>query len=210
MFSNLRLELNNFLSSSSVHGLPYIHRSQSRTTRVIWTVLVAAALTTATVFLVQTVGDWETKYISTTVETQSVENFPFPAVTFHPGDFSSEDSFLRIFLNQFEMTRYNRSSPLYDNDEFRKQFKSFVNNFQGGHSLFDWVGKYLTRQQRFIREKQGRFRKEICSLVSLISSGKTNLTTVRNDLINIFNLNIFKFEGFKDVIGRDTKWNIIT
>ena len=202
MLLNFWRELNDFLSSSSVHGLPYIHRSQPRTSRVIWTVLVLVALITATVFLVQTVGDWDTKYISTTVQTESLENFPFPAVTFHPGDFSSQDAFLRIFLNQFEMTRYNRSSPLYSNDEFMKQFKSFLNNFKGGHSLFHWVSQYLARQQRFIKEKRGRFRREICSLVSLISTGKTNLTTVRNDLINIFNLNMFKFEGFKDVIGK--------
>ena len=66
-FQNLWRELNDFLSSTSVHGLPYIHRSQSGTTRVIWTVLVAGALITATVLLVQTVGDWDTKYITTTL-----------------------------------------------------------------------------------------------------------------------------------------------
>ena len=203
--TNLGQELNDFLAATSIHGLAYIQQSQARTTRIIWTVLVAGALTTATVFLVQTVGDWDTKYITTTIQTESLENFPFPAVTFHPGDFSSQDGFLRIFLNQFEMTRYNRSSPLYDNDEFRKQFKSFLNNFKGGHSLFHWVADYLTRQKRFIREKRGLFREDICSLVSLISTGKTNLKNVRSDLINVFNLNMFKFEGFRDVIGRDIK-----
>ena len=83
---NTWLELNHFLSSTSIHGLSYLHLTQSRTTRIIWTVLVAAALTSATVLLVQTVGDWGTKYISTTIETESVVNFPFPAVTLHPGE----------------------------------------------------------------------------------------------------------------------------
>ena len=125
-FQNLWRELNDFLSSTSVHGLPYIHRSQSRTTRVIWTVLVAGALITATVLLVQTVGDWDTNYISTTLKTRGIENYPFPAVTFHPGDFSYENNFLRVFLNHFQMTRYNESSPLYDNEEFTKDIESQI------------------------------------------------------------------------------------
>ena len=139
MLSNLWRELNDFLSSTSVHGLPYIHRSQSGTTRVIWTVLVAGALITATVLLVQTVGDWDTKYISTTLETRGIENYPFPAVTFHPGEFPTEKHFLRTLLNHFEMTRYEESSPLYDNSVFMKKFSKFVNFGPDGTSLFDWV-----------------------------------------------------------------------
>ena len=126
MLSNLWRELNDFLSSTSVHGLPYIHRSQSGTTRVIWTVLVAGALITATVLLVQTVGDWDTNYISTTLKTRGIENYPFPAVTFHPGDFPTRKHFLRTLLNHFEMTRYNESSPLYDNSVFMKKFSKFL------------------------------------------------------------------------------------
>ena len=139
-FSNLWLELNDFLSSTSVHGLPYIHQSQARTTRVIWTVLVGAALTMATAFLVQTVGDWNTKYISTTIQTRGVENYPFPAVTFHSGEFPIRRQFLRTFLNHFELSRYEESSPLYENSVFMKKYSNFVNYFgPSSSSLFDWV-----------------------------------------------------------------------
>ena len=146
MLSNLWRELNDFLSSTSVHGLPQIHRSQSGTTRVIWTVLVAGALITATVLLVQTVGDWDTKYISTTLETRGIENYPFPAVTFHPGDFPTKNLLLRTLLNHFEMTRYEQSSPLYENSVFMKKYWKFVHNFgPGSLSLFEWVsGRVLT------------------------------------------------------------------
>ena len=139
-FLNLWRELNDFLSSTSVHGLPYIHRSQSRTTRIIWTVLVAGALITATELLVQTVGDWDTKYISTTLETRGIENYPFPAVTFHSGAVPTKNNFLRTLLNHFEMTRYEESSPLYDNSVFMKKYSNFVNFFGPvSSSLFDWV-----------------------------------------------------------------------
>ena len=137
---NLSRELNAFLSSSSVHGLPYIHRTQSRTTRLIWTVLVAMALTMATAFLMQTVGNWDTKYISTTVETRGVESYPFPAVTFHSGVFPIRKQFLRTFLNHLELTRPTESSPLYENSVFMKKYSNFVNYFgPKSSSLFDWV-----------------------------------------------------------------------
>ena len=153
-FQNLWRELNDFLSSTSVHGLPYIHRSQSGTTRVIWTVLVAGALITATVLLVQTVGDWDTNYISTTLKTRGIENYPFPAVTFHPGEFQTKNNFLRTLLNHFELTRYEESSPLYDNSVFMKNYAMFVDNF-GPHksSLFDWVSGTV-RTQTFLPSLQ--------------------------------------------------------
>ena len=143
-FQSLWQELNDFLSSTSVHGLPYIHRSQSGTTRVIWTVLVAGALITATVLLVQTVGDWGTNYISTTIETRGVEQYPFPAVTFYPGEFSSKTGFLRTLLNHFQLTRYEESSPLYDNAVFANKYSTFVESLgPGTTSLFSWVPYYL-------------------------------------------------------------------
>ena len=196
----LWLDLNEFLSSTSIHGLPYLHLTQSRTTRIIWTVLVAAALTTATVLLVQTVGDWGTKYISTTIETESVVNFPFPAVTLHPGDFSSKKAFLRIFLNHFHMTRYEKedSNPLQDNDKFLAEFRFFVNNFKG-KSLFLWVRDYLLKENDFITRKKSLFRNDVCSLVSLISLSLTSISKlVENDVaIGIFNTNIFKVQFYR-------------
>ena len=201
---NAWLELNAFLSSTSIHGLPYLHLTQSRTTRIIWTVLVAAALTSATVLLVQTVGDWGTKYITTDMETESVVNFPFPAVTLHPGDFSSKKAFLRIFLNHFHMTRYEHedSSPLQDNDKFMAEFKYFLNNFEG-QSLFLWVRDYLLKENDFITKKKSLFQNDVCSLVSLISLGLTSISKLEeNDiLIGIFNTNMFKVQRYDRVLN---------
>ena len=197
------LELNHFLSSTSIHGLPYLHLTQSRTTRIIWTVLVVAALTTATVLLVQTVGDWGYNHISTTIETETVEHFPFPAVTFHPGDFSSKKAFLRTFLNHFHLTRYEESNPLYDNDEFMKEFKYFLKNFKG-KSLFLWVRDYLLLKEReFIEKKKPLFKDDICSLVALISLGFTNINKLEEGevLIGLFDLNMFKVREYPKMIN---------
>ena len=98
-------ELNEFFSSTSIHGFPYISSTQATSTRIIWTIIVSLALGGASFFLYETVKGFDDKYISTTIETRSIQEFPFPAVTFHPGDFNSKNAFKRTFLNELEFTR---------------------------------------------------------------------------------------------------------
>ena len=165
---NLFKELNEFFSATSIHGLPYIHIGQTRCTRILWTILVVTATAVASNFLYQTFIGFETKHISTTIETESVEKFPFPAVTFHPGDYSSENYFLRVFLNQFHFTRYNQTSPLYDNKIFIKNFATFVKGFGSGKSLLEWVSAYLLDEKLFISKKGGLIRNQVCSILALM------------------------------------------
>ena len=106
----LRKEVNDFFSSTSIHGFSYINGTQSKFTRIIWIIIVLFALSVTSYFLYQTVVGFETKYISTTIETKNIQKYPFPAVTFHPGNYNSQKAFLRTFLNQFEFTRYLESS----------------------------------------------------------------------------------------------------
>ena len=82
-----------------------------------------AAFGIATYFLYQTIEGFDTKYTSTTIEDRSIKEYPFPAVTFDPGEFNSKDAFLRKFLNQFEFTRYKVDSTMRDNEVFGKQFE---------------------------------------------------------------------------------------
>ena len=95
-------EVNNFFSSTSIHGFPYISSTQSRSTRFIWTIIVLFGLGGAIFFLYETIDGFDENYITTTTETRSVQDYPFPAVTFHPGGYNSKYAFLRNFFNQFE------------------------------------------------------------------------------------------------------------
>ena len=196
-------ELNDFFSSTTIHGFHYIHRSQSRFTRFVWTVFVLVTLAAASVFLCQTFHDWGTAYISTTIETRGVEKYPFPAVTFYPGEFSSKTAFLRTLLNHFKLTRYEASSPLYDNAEFMKKYSNFVNTLgPGSTSLFVWVQKYLLETDRtFIQTKAGTFRNEVCSLLTLKNRNKRKYEEIRQEIINEFNRNMFKYAGYSKVLG---------
>ena len=83
-----------FLEASTIHGLVYLSTNQSKTTRIIWTFIVLTAFGVASYFLYQTIKGFDTKYTSTTIEDRNINEYPFPAVTFDPGEFNSKDNFL--------------------------------------------------------------------------------------------------------------------
>ena len=101
-----------FCETTTIHGLSYLTQDKSRSTRFIWFVVVVTASTFAGYFLYETVNGYNTNFTSTTIKTKSIQDYPFPAVTFHSGDFNSENDFARTFLNQFQLTRYiDKKSP---------------------------------------------------------------------------------------------------
>ena len=187
-------EVNNFLTSTTIHGLAYISDNESRFTRFIWILIVTAALSTASYFLYQTVEGYGTKFTSTTIETRSIQDFPFPAVTFHSGDFTSRTSFLQTFLNQFEFTRYEESSQMRENEKFYKQFDWLI--VMMNDEIFEGVEKFLIKEQRFIKSKGGRFRSEICSLVLL----QLNRISFKKRIRKIFMMNMYKYKSYQDSV----------
>ena len=82
--------LNNFLESSIIHGLFYLGKSQTKCTRIIWTFIVATAFVVASYFLTLTLMGFEENYTTTDIGTRSIKDYPFPTVTFYPGDHNSE------------------------------------------------------------------------------------------------------------------------
>ena len=97
-------EINTFLDRSTIHGLSYLGKNETRCSRVIWTLIVLTASGVAGYLLFNTVKGFDEHYTSTILETRSILDYPFPAVTFYPGDFSLKNAFKRVFLNQFEFT----------------------------------------------------------------------------------------------------------
>ena len=143
-------ELNNFSEATTVHGFAYLSKSQRKGTKVIWSLIVTGAAIVAGYFLFNTIKGFDEKYTSTTIETRNIKDFPFPAVTFHPGDFNSENSFLRTYLNQFGFTRYEESDNIRDNNMFRNKFGWLVK--QTTSEILKHVQKYLLEENNFIRE----------------------------------------------------------
>ena len=133
--------INEFCEATTIHGFAYVSRGQLRSTRIIWTVLVLAALGIAAYFLYETVDGFEDNYTRTKVEARSIQDFPYPAVTFHPGEYNSEDSFLRNFLNEFEFIRYYKHSDLKENSEFLNLYSWLISPMN--EKLFNSIIEYL-------------------------------------------------------------------
>ena len=128
-------EVNEFFASTSIHGFPYISNAQSRSTRLIWTLFVLGGFGVAIYFLHETIDGFSDKYITTTAETRSIKGFPFPAVTFHQGEYNSKDGFFRSFLNEFEFARYKEESPMRNNENFMNSYQWLLS--PTNNQLFD-------------------------------------------------------------------------
>ena len=54
-------EVNEFFSSTSIHGFPYISDSQSRSTRITWTLIVLGGFGVTSYFVYNTVDGFNEK-----------------------------------------------------------------------------------------------------------------------------------------------------
>ena len=156
-------EVNEFFSSTSIHGFSYISNKQSRSTRIIWTLIVLAVFGVASYLVYQTLSGFKTKFVSTTIETKSIKEYPFPAVTFHPGDYNSEHTLLKTLLNQFEFTRYDSKSVLRNNEEFMDSWSSIV--YPMSMNECQWI---YCRAMRKYSWKQNLYIRMLCAEVDII------------------------------------------
>ena len=192
-------ELNHFSEATTVHGFAYLSTGQKKSTRLIWSLIVLGAALVAGYFLYSTIKGFDENYTSTTIKTRSIRDFPFPAVTFHPGDFNIKEAFLRIFLNQFEFTRYNKNENMRDNALFVEKFGWLVGSMN--NEIFRGVQDYLLEEKKekeeksFIGKKSAIFEDEICSLIALKLKNKT----INETVIDKFGENMYKYNGFLNV-----------
>ena len=180
-------ELNDFFSSTSIHGFPYISDTQSMSTRIIWTIIVLAGFGVASYFLYNTVDGFSDKYVTTTVETRKIQDYPFPAVTFYPGAYNSNKSFMRDFLNDFEFTRYDYGSSLRANEKFMDLYQWLISPMND--DLFDDVEAFLIRNGSYLEGKASQQSEEVCKLVGL----HQNNISLKKEIRDIFLVNMYKF-----------------
>ena len=185
--------LNIFLGRTSIHGLSYLTKDETKCSRFIWTIIVLTASTLASYLLYNTVFGFEEHYTSTTLETRSIQDFPFPAVSFYPGDYDLKNSLKRLFLNQLEFTRFRKDNQLKDNEQFMEKFGWLISPMH--NKLFEKIKTYLlTTKQSFIQSKGRIVEKQACMLVAL-DQRKIN---VQRTILKIFLENMYKFIGFRD------------
>ena len=201
-------EVNKFFSSTSIHGFPYISDTQSRSTRIIWTLIVLAGFGVTSYFLYNTVDGFSEKYVTTTIEKRNIQKYPFPAVTFHPGEYNSKKTFLREFLNQFEFTRYEENSPLSDNEKFNQLYKWLT--LPMNDKIFDDIEQFLILDEEkvhyllnkgkivrvtYLHYKAEYFREEVCQVLALYN----NNVSLKSEIRGIFSENMYKYRQIYQV-----------
>ena len=191
-------DLNNFFSVTTIHGFSYINSSHSKLTRVLWLLILIGAFSVAWLFLSELISGYQTKYVSTTVETRSITEFPFPAVTFYSGRYNSKNAFLRKLLNQMEFTRYEGqgNSSLSNNTVFLDKFGWLVKPMHW--SLFNDVEKYLLKDKRFLASQRWRYKTEICTLVSLALKGEG--ISLHKRMRNLFLENMHRYNSYHPLL----------
>ena len=202
---SVRKDVNEFFSSTSIHGLSYISDNQSRSTRIIWTLILVGAFGVTSYFLYNTIDGFSDKYVTTTLETRSVKGYPFPAITFHPGEYNSKDEFLRHFLNQFEFTRYEENSPLRDNGKFMNLYEWLIS--PTNDELFDDIEKILINDKEVFTggPNKGKtnlqylartLEDEVCNLVAL----QTKNISLKASIRDIFVSNLYKIKWHAAIV----------
>ena len=77
-------DIQEFLESSTIHGLVHISTGKSRTARVLWAMIVVAFLASAIWMITDSYKDWQESPVSTTITTHPINELMFPEVTICP------------------------------------------------------------------------------------------------------------------------------
>ena len=72
---------NEYLSQSTIHGLPYFSNARSKFERTLWILAVLASLSLACYMIQTSLQEAKSNPIATNIEMIPIEKVPFPAIT---------------------------------------------------------------------------------------------------------------------------------
>ena len=73
-----------FLETSTIHGLSYISKVESKLGKVAWTTIICASFISAGFLISGSYRDWSESPVSSTISTHPIASLPFPKVTVCP------------------------------------------------------------------------------------------------------------------------------
>ena len=76
--------IQNFLESSTIHGLVHISTAKSRAAKAAWVVIVVACFAFAIHMITSSYKEWQESPVSTTITTHPITELEFPTVTVCP------------------------------------------------------------------------------------------------------------------------------
>ena len=82
----LMKSLSDYLEQSSIHGLRYLSEGRNILEKLIWLILILVSLSLACHWIQITVDENESEPVLTTMETTTIGDIPFPAITIKADD----------------------------------------------------------------------------------------------------------------------------
>ena len=206
-FKSVLTELNRFAEETSIHGFTYLSRSHHLRSKIIWTAFLAVAFSSAAIMIGQNFEDTASHPLSTTLDTVSVTQVPFPAITIHPGKFSSEKALFKRTFDYLHLERYNDGDELRNNTEFLKSWKNIF--FEQSGAKAKWIRNLFTKTKLTIKSdlvfsrKKGMVRNFAAVLAAAEKQNKPIAKSMKKNIEDAIISNLFKFKGFQIV---DSKW----
>ena len=199
-------EVNRFTKETSIHGFTFVSRSHPQCTRLIWVALLAVAIIIATFMINQNLRDAETHPLSTTLDTVSVTEIPFPAITLHPGSFRSENALFKRTFDYIQFERYKENDELRNNSEFLSIWKSTLKQ---GIEGTNWISLFIEKIMFVIKKdpkfnRKKRMMRNVAAIVAaLYKQDKQIAKTIEDKVMDAILSNMFKYTGFSEV---NEKW----
>ena len=118
MITTVLRELNSFAEKTSIHGFSYLAKTSHCLTNIIWSLFLGIAFTVAVIMIQQNFEDAQNHPLSTTLDTISVTEVPFPAISIYPGGFRNEKAMFKRMFDYLTFERYEETDGLGNNTEF--------------------------------------------------------------------------------------------
>ena len=126
--------LNEFLESTTIHGLYYVSTCKSRIAKAGWLFVVAMGFAASTVLIHSSFSEWAKSPVATTITPRPVANLPFPNVTICP------PKGLNGALKYDLMKLAHKSLNAKESEELIK-IAALVFNEEGGKMFVKMVGE---------------------------------------------------------------------
>ena len=85
-FQNSLRCLKEYLEQTTIHGLRYLSEGKSIFEKLVWFLVISISFSFAGFYIHTTVKDNEYEPVLTTIETATIKDVPFPAITIRADD----------------------------------------------------------------------------------------------------------------------------
>ena len=128
IFKAVRLSVNIYFVESSIHGLRYLVDGKNLVEKLCWCLIIVISLYLAGTMISTSIEENEREPILTTIETASITNVPFPAITVaadgraNPWGFVQKTFNMMTFYGISKKDTQKNENFLEDSYELRKEF----------------------------------------------------------------------------------------